>query len=74
MSEFRPPTYVANVIHPRPGGCFRWVYGNGRNDYPAPCPASAIWRAVVLDPKGRRVDVYSCDEHTEGLVKRRQIT
>ena len=67
--RLRPPPYVGNVIWPRPGRCFRMVYGDGRNDYPAPCPEPVIRRGVILDPKGRRVTVEACEVHAADVAE-----
>jgi hypothetical protein len=70
MTDDPSPPFVANVIHPRPGRCFRYVYGNGRNGNPAPCPEPVRWRGSVVNPAGKRIAVEVCERHAGDVADR----
>ena len=72
QDEFRSPApYVANVIAPRPGACFRMVPDSTRGGYPMRCTEPAAFAGMFVDPKGRRVPVHSCAGHAPDLVESR---
>jgi hypothetical protein len=66
--------YVANIIAPREGACFRYVHDNTRGGYPMPCPEPVAFRGIVRNPKGKRLAVQACTGHAGGLAERQAIT
>jgi len=74
MTEPDPAPYVANVIAPRPGVCFRFVSDPdpAREGHPMRCPEPVAAAGVVVDPNGRRIAVEACAGHAAALTERRE--
>ena len=68
-----PAPYVANVIAPRPGACFRYVKDDTREGYPVPCPEPVAFRGVIVNPAGKRIAVEACAGHAPDLTQRRPV-
>lgn len=69
----RPAPFVANIIAPALGRCFRYVVDDGLEGYPKRCPELVAWSGIVVDPNGKRVKVEACSVHADALVEQRRM-
>jgi len=66
-----PAPYVANVISPRPGACFRHV-DDTRGGDPIRCPEPVAFWGLIANSAGRRIAVEACAGHASDLIDRHQ--
>lgn len=59
--------HYAQAVYSEPGRCWRFVASPGGTGRPTHCPEPVEWAGTTLLKGVRRIPVWSCDGHREGV-------
>jgi len=67
--------HYADAVFSEPGRCWRFVYRSdpGTQGQPMHCPESIRWVGNHYLAGGKRIRVWSCDGHLEGVEKPERV-
>ena len=65
--------HYAEVCFSEPGRCWRFVYDGEGSGRPMHCPEPLRWRGTTGLKGGKRIPVWSCEGHREGVEESKRV-
>jgi hypothetical protein len=59
--------HYAYVVFSEPGRCWRFIHNPDGTGRPTLCPKPVVWTGTDTLKGGRRIPVWSCEGHREGV-------
>jgi hypothetical protein len=66
-------THYADAVSSEPGQCWRFVYRGPDDGRPMHCPAPVVVTGSHRLTGGKRIPVWSCEGHVEGVERSRTL-
>jgi hypothetical protein len=63
----------ADAVFSEPGRCWRMVHRSDAEGQATHCPEPVVWVGDHRLKGGKRIRVWSCDGHVEGVEKRERV-